>query len=120
MTNTTDLQTVRDALVRNKNYLLTKHNMGRVKYAEERRECSKALTKALAALDRIEGMVLPELPEGVLIHSLQQYYETSRGMKRCRTVLYRPIGSDRTCWQGEGPTPRSAGLCAVKKIGGVG
>jgi hypothetical protein len=43
---------------------------------------------------------------------------SARIAKHCRVVLYRPIGSDRTSWDGEGPTPRAAVLSAVKKIGG--
>lgn len=60
---TTAIETIREALTFNKNYLLTKHNMGSEQRAKVRLECSHMLTEATIALDRIEGRCLPELPE---------------------------------------------------------
>lgn len=107
----TDIETIREALSFNKNYLLTKHNMGSEQCAKVRLECSHMLTEATIALDRIEGRCLPEMPEGYRITQLMQ----SAATKNWACKIYKPPYDSIP--RSYGSTPSAAVQSALSKIG---
>jgi hypothetical protein len=105
MTDATDLETIKQAI----NYLDLRM-MPASAYEE------KLIAEALAVLERIEGMVLPELPDGWKMFDLCQTINPKGWHTKIINWDVQP--SDQKPIDGSGPTPRAAVLSAVKKIGG--
>ena len=100
-----EIETIRDAL---------KYYAGQETYAL-RHETDDA-KKALAALDKVEPRVLPELPKNVQIFSL---WQAAENRWRCGLTEYvKDKGWTNIKESNYGtPTPREAVLAAIEKIG---
>jgi hypothetical protein len=71
--------------------------------------------QALDALTRLEGRVLPELPDGWYLTSLSELTSQEPGIRGLWHAQIARLLPSITLWQGTGPTPRAAVLAALAR-----
>ena len=86
-----------------------------VGYEDEAEGDFRIVEKAIAALSKIEGNILPELPEGWTLFHI--FWKVTYPLGFIAEIRDRRIHTGHEhLLRGEGPTPRAACLAAIEKV----